>query len=158
MNVLRMTPLAGCIVLAFTLTPDSVVAEQANADEQARLEISYSTTALTTATLQPNFLNFGCIFLVGLNHLVCTPPRAVTLTNTGKAVLHIYKITAGGVFSYFNGNPGCGSTLFPGKSCVLVVRFTRPQTYQRTRFLGALDVYDNTLGGVQKVTLLAQVP
>jgi hypothetical protein len=73
--------------------------------------------------------------------------QAITLTNTGTAVLSLSGITASGDFSQTN---TCGGTLAVNATCQVSIVFTPTAIGQRT---GTLTVSDNATGSPQIVTL-----
>jgi centrosomal CEP192-like protein len=77
-----------------------------------------------------------------------SPPKSVTLTNTGTGTLSISAITASGDFAVA-GNT-CGSQLSAGSSCIVSVTFT--PTTQGTR-RGTLSFTDDAPASPQSVSL-----
>jgi len=73
--------------------------------------------------------------------------QAITLTNTGTAVLSISGIAASGDFSQTN---TCGGTLAANTTCQVSIVFTPTAIRQRT---GTLTVSDNATGSPQTVPL-----
>jgi hypothetical protein len=76
-----------------------------------------------------------------------SPVQAITLTNTGTAVLSISAIAASGDFSQTN---TCGGTLSVNATCQVSIVFTPTAIGQRT---GTLTVSDSATGSPQTVTL-----
>ena len=100
----------------------------------------------TVVQLTPMNVNFG-------NQRVGTtsPPRTVTLTNTGSTSLSIHGIAVTGVnFGDFVETTTCGSSLPAHTSCAIQVRFLPAATGAREAFL---RVRDDGGGGTQDVEL-----
>ncbi len=76
-------------------------------------------------------------------------PKAVTLTNTGEADLHITNIAASGDFAETNNCPVNGS-LAPGKKCEIDVTFTPTQEGTRN---GDVTITDDALNSPQNLPL-----
>jgi len=96
-------------------------------------------------TLVPTSLKWGKIF-VGLT----SGAKAVTLTNVGTATLNISSITTTGDFAQKIVPLSCKSTVAPGASCLIKVRFTPTQLGLRT---GDLAITDDAPGSPQHVSL-----
>ena len=96
----------------------------------------------TTISLDPTSLTFK-----SQSTGTTAPPQAVTLTNTGQAVLTINGIGATGDFSQSN---TCGSSLPAGASCVITVTFTPTTSGSRT---GTLSITDSASGSPQHISL-----
>jgi hypothetical protein len=96
-------------------------------------------------TLVPTSLTFGNT-VVG----VTSPPKSVTLTNTGTATLNISSIATSGDFGQAVSTNPCGATLAAGAHCVIKVTFTPTQLGLRT---GNLTITDNAPGSPQTVPL-----
>jgi len=98
--------------------------------------VSFSPTSLTFA---------------GQDLTLTSPPKNVTLSNTGNAVLNLFA-------TYFTGNDPpdfaqtntCGSTVAAGANCTFSVTFTPTASGTRT---ASLSLYDNIPGDVQSVSL-----
>ena len=100
----------------------------------------------TVVQLTPMNVNFG-------NQRVGTtsPPRTVTLTNTGSTSLSIHGIAVTGVnFGDFVETTTCGSSLPAHTSCAIQVRFLPAATGAREE---SLRVRDDGGGGTQDVEL-----
>ena len=77
--------------------------------------------------------------------------RSVTLTNAGGATMKIFGITiTGSDPNDFSKTTTCGSTLSPGKSCLVSVTFKPAARGSRSAVLGFAD---NASGSPQKVSL-----
>ena len=100
------------------------------------------TGTMPAASLSPSSLSFG-------NQPVATTSAAlaVTLSNTGSAVLSITSIAASGDFAQSN---NCGSAVAAGASCTVNVTFTPTVSGARS---GSLTVTDNASGSPQSVSL-----
>jgi hypothetical protein len=96
-------------------------------------------------SLVPTSLTFGNT-VVG----VTSPPKSVTLTNTGTATLNISSIATSGDFGQAVSTKPCGATLAAGAHCVIKVTFTPTQLGLRT---GNLTITDNAPGSPQTVPL-----
>jgi len=98
------------------------------------------------ASLSPKFLNFG-VQQVGTT----SPPKTVTLTNTGTTSLNLRKMTIGGDFAFASGTTcSGGSTLAPNQQCVMNITFTPKGRGKR---IGGVELQDNTLFKKQEVPL-----
>jgi len=97
----------------------------------------------------PPAVTFSPTSLTFPTQLVFTtsPAQQVTLTNSGAGVLKINHI---GVISPFQQTNNCPSSLGPGASCTISVKF-RPAN--KGIFHGAVSVTDNAPGSPQKVPL-----
>lgn len=93
-------------------------------------------------SLSPTSLNFGPTYVNKT-----TPPKNVTMTNTGNATLNIAGVAASGDFAQTN---TCGSQIGAGGNCVISVTFTPTTTGTRT---GAITITDNASGSPQSVSL-----
>jgi len=101
--------------------------------------------------LSPANVSFGNVYL-GLPSF-----QAVTLTNTGNALLTVTRVTvsSGNDSDDFKAFPLCPSNLAAGKSCQIIVTFvTDGDNYNPT---GTLGVIDDALGSPQSVPLSAVV-
>jgi hypothetical protein len=96
----------------------------------------------TTVSVSPTSLTFQ-----SQSTGTSTPPQAVTLTNTGQAILTISGIGTTGDFTQTN---TCGSSLPAGGSCVITVTFTPKAAGSRT---GTLSITDTASGSPQRVGL-----
>lgn len=96
-------------------------------------------------TLVPTSLKWGKIF-VG----VSSGAKAITLTNTGDATLNISSITTSGDFAQKIVAKSCKSTVAPGASCLIRIRFTPTQVGVRT---GQVTITDNAPDSPQHVSL-----
>jgi hypothetical protein len=96
-------------------------------------------------SLSPTSETWGAI-VVG----VTTPPKAVTLTNSGTATLNISNIATSGDFALSTSPKPCGSALVPGKNCKITITFTPTQDGMRT---GSLTITDNASNSPQTVPL-----
>jgi hypothetical protein len=76
-----------------------------------------------------------------------SPTKAVMLTNTGQGVLTITSILATSPFIQTN---TCGTTIAPGASCTITVRF-KPSN--KGQVAGSLAITDNAPGSPQRVQL-----
>lgn len=80
-----------------------------------------------------------------------SPPKNVTLTNTGTAILSItsIKLTGTNISSYAETNT-CGASVSAGASCTITVTFTPKATGTKT---ADVSVTDNASGSPQKVAM-----
>jgi Abnormal spindle-like microcephaly-assoc'd, ASPM-SPD-2-Hydin/Beta-propeller repeat/Lactonase, 7-bladed beta-propeller len=107
-----------------------------------------STQVFTIMAAIPQFassassVNFG-----NIAQGASSSAQAITLTNTGTAVLSISAIAASGDFSQTN---TCAGTLAVNATCQVSIVFTPTAIGQRT---GTLTVSDNATGSPQTVTL-----
>jgi Abnormal spindle-like microcephaly-assoc'd, ASPM-SPD-2-Hydin len=105
--------------------------------------VSLSGTGIAPlATLSLDSLNFG-----NQNAGTTSPPRSITLTNSGTAAMTITSISTSGDFAQTN---NCGASLAVGASCTINVTFTPTTTQSR---IGTLSVTDNASGSPQTVSL-----
>ena len=148
-NCGQLTPNTTCTI-SVTFTPSISGTETANVsitDAAANSPQTVSVTGVgvgngTTAVVSPSSLTFG-VQLVG----TLSAGQAVTLTNTGSAVLTITSIVSSGDFSQIN---TCGSTLAAGASCTITVKFKPTTLNTRT---GSVTVTDNATNSPQVVSL-----
>jgi hypothetical protein len=126
------------------------------ADNSADVEISIYATYVASScppsgcggqpavSLAPAVLSFP-------NEMVAqsSPAELVTLTNSGNAVLSIASLSASGDFA-IDSSGTCSSSLSPGTSCTLSVRFSPTAVGTRT---GALSITDNAPGSPHTVPL-----
>jgi hypothetical protein len=112
----------GCIITV-TFTPSAsgtrsaslTITDNASGSPQS---VSLTGTGVTPAVaFSPSSLSFG---QEDLN--VTTPPRAITLSNTGSSPINIMGI--GIPAAYFAETNNCGSSLAAGANCVVTVTFT----------------------------------
>jgi hypothetical protein len=94
-----------------------------------------------TVTLSPTSLSFGNV-AVGST----SAAKNVILSNTGTATLTIGSIVASAALTEIN---TCGSSVLPGKKCVISVTFTPTATGAAS---GAVTVTDNASNSPQAVT------
>ena len=97
---------------------------------------------LPAVTLSSNNLDFGHQ-TVGTS----STPQTVTLTNSGRAVLNISDITAGGGFAAAT---ACGATVVPGGSCDIDVTFTPSSAGDKT---GTVTITDDASDSPQIIAL-----
>jgi len=95
-----------------------------------------------TVTLSPTSLSFGDV-AVGST----SPAKNVTLSNTGTASLTISSIAASAPFAETN---NCGSSVLPGRKCIISVTFTPAATGTAS---GTVTITDNASNSPQTVTL-----
>jgi hypothetical protein len=93
-------------------------------------------------SFNPASLTFSVV-LVGNS----SPSKAVSMSNSGTAVLNISSITITGDYSQTN---DCGSSLNPGASCTIMVVFSPTASGARN---GTIVVTDNASGSPQTVAL-----
>ena len=101
----------------------------------------------TVVSLFPGSLNFG-----GQKVGTSSASKAVTVTNTGKAILTITNVSTTGTnngdfYIYTN---TCGSSLGPGASCTISVKFKPTATGERS---ASLTFFDDGGGSPQEVSL-----
>jgi type II secretory pathway pseudopilin PulG len=101
-----------------------------------------------SVTLNPSSLDFK-------DQVVKSPskPQRITLTNTGGKPLYINSVTISNDDSNdfsLNGDTCTGSTIAPGKSCVIDVSFTPSATGSRK---STLMITDNAIDSPQRVPL-----
>jgi len=77
-------------------------------------------------------------------------PQSVTVANIGNATLVLSNIGISGDFGQVSANHSCGSTLAPGKKCVIKLAFTPTQLGARN---GTLTLTDNAANSPQTVSL-----
>ena len=94
-------------------------------------------------SLSPSNLTFGNV-LQG----TASSPQAVTLTNTGNAVLNISSIALVGVD--YQVTPNCGSQVPVGGSCAINVTFNPSGTVTNT---SRIDITDDATGSPQSIQL-----
>jgi len=79
-------------------------------------------------SLSRTAIDFGSV-----DFLSSSPTQTVTLTNTGDATLTISKAMIGSDFSFANNVANsCGSSLAPGASCAIGMRFSPPSPGDET--------------------------
>src|SRR5215472_4488721 len=105
--------------------------------------LAVSANAAPIANLSPTSLTFG-------NQMVGTSSAAqyITLNNAGNATL-TFSASFTGDYA-FAGSGTCGSSVAPGASCTISVKFTPTAAGSRT---GTLTLTDNASGSPQKVAL-----
>ncbi len=96
-------------------------------------------------TLMPTSQTWGTIVLG-----VTSPPKSVTVSNTGTVTLNISSVSTSGDFAQTASSKPCGSTLAAGKNCLIKLAFTPTQLGLRT---GTLTITDNALNSPQTVPL-----
>jgi hypothetical protein len=104
--------------------------------------VSASTLASGIAVF-PASLDFGTQTVS-----TATVTKLVSITNIGADTLNFSAITAGGDFVAIT---SCGTTLAPGASCQVAVRFTPTAVGSRT---GALTITDDAAGSPHTVSLV----
>ncbi|HST23645.1 MAG TPA: choice-of-anchor D domain-containing protein [Blastocatellia bacterium] len=110
--------------------------------------IAQTTGAPPSVTLSPSSIDFKDQ-VVGK----ASRPQRITLTNTGGKPLYINSVTiVDGESSDFalSGDTCTGSTIGPGKSCVIDVSFTPSATGSRK---STLTITDNAVDSPQRVPL-----
>ncbi|MCA1667696.1 MAG: choice-of-anchor D domain-containing protein, partial [Thermomicrobia bacterium] len=146
----RLTPGSTCM-LAFNFTPATdgqrtgtvTLADNASDSPQSA---SLSGKGLGTAKISFSATSVACPdTLVGAT-ASCPPP--VTVTNSGSAALTLSQIAFSGDFALDTST--CGSSVAPGTTCTLAVKFTPTATGART---GTIQITDNAQGSPQSVTL-----
>src|SRR5499427_7770795 len=105
--------------------------------------LAVSANAAPIANLSPTSLTFG-------NQMVGTSSAAqyITLNNAGNATL-TFSASFTGDYA-FAGSGTCGSSVAPGASCTISVKFTPTAAGSRT---GTLTLTDNASGSPQTVLL-----
>jgi len=110
--------------------------------------IAQTTGAPPSVTLSPSSIDFKDQ-VVGK----ASRPQRITLTNTGGKPLYINSVTIvnddSDDFS-LSGDTCTGSTIGPGKSCVIDVRFTPSATGSRK---STLTITDNAVDSPQRIPL-----
>jgi len=146
-----VAPQASCAI-SVTFTPSRIGAESATLSLSDNAPNSPQTVSLAGngrggsgspgVSLSPVQLTFG-------NQLVGTTSatQAVTLTNTGTAVLTVTSIAAGGDFAQRN---TCGSSVAAGANCTISVTFTPSGTGSRS---ASVSISDNAAGSPHTVSL-----
>ena len=110
--------------------------------------IAQTTGAPPSVTLSPSSIDFKDQ-VVGK----ASRPQRITLTNTGGKPLYVNSVTiVDGESSDFglSGDTCTGSTIGPGKSCVIDVSFTPSATGSRK---STLTITDNAVDSPQRVPL-----
>lgn len=123
-------------------TASLLISDDGGGSPQA-VTLAGTGTSGPTARLSPPALVFG-------EHAVGTSSHgeAVVLTNAGNAPLAVGNITvAGASRSDFVQTNACGSSLVPGASCTIEIRFTPHATGTRTAVIHVLS--NNQFGGLQ---------
>jgi hypothetical protein len=136
---------AGTYTISATLSPAGVL---------TNYTITYNTAVFTitapVAGVSPTTLPFG-----NQTGNTTSPPRTVTLSNTGTAVLTIFSIGLTGT------NPGdfaisgttCGASLAAGANCSINVTFTPTVNGGRSASLAIIDNSNGVPGSTQTVAL-----
>jgi len=106
-----------------------------------------SQTGGPVASVTPTTLKWGKIFVGATGGA-----KKVTISNIGLGTLHITSISPSGDFVLYPAAPkkACGSTLAPGASCLVKVKFAPTQTGVRT---GTLTIADDAPDSPQTVSL-----
>ena len=93
--------------------------------------------------LSSTSVNFGNVLVGG------SATQAITLTNSGSAVLKVTAVSAGNhrIFSQTN---NCVTVIAPGNSCTITVKFSPTAAGTQT---GTLGIADNAPGGRQTISL-----
>lgn len=155
-NAVTFTSSGSCsnVGATYTMTSGtgtcSVIANQAgNATYAAAAPVTKTVIATyAVATLSPTSLAFGTV-----RSGTSSPPKTVTLTNTGAAPLIINSIGFTGAnpgnFVQTNTCPASSSSLLAGKSCTISVTFNSSGKSASAN----LAVIDNTQAGTQTVSL-----
>ena len=154
---------AGMCTIQVTFTPSALGSRTAsiditdNAIDNPQSIVLSGVGGIPGVSLTSNSLNFG-------TQLVGAPStaQAVTLTNSGTAVLDLAGITLAGTNSGdFSETNTCAASLAPGGTCAINVTFTPSTTGVRTATIGIADNADDTpqslalngTGGVPGVAL-----
>jgi hypothetical protein len=128
--------------------PVAVVLGDFNGDGSLDLVAAAPTSNALSVLLQAPAITFSSASInVGNVALGQHASQAVTLTNTGSAVLTIASIAASGAFSQQN---GCPPTLAAGISCSITVNVT---SQTKGALAGLLTITDNASGSPQTVAL-----
>jgi hypothetical protein len=128
--------------VVFVSDSTNLVAGDTNGRQDAFLADTASTGNDPVVSLSPGSLAFGSQ-LVGTT----STPLTVNLTNTGSADLAISSIAATGDFAQTN---NCGSSVAPGASCTISVRFTPTTSGPRS---GTVTITNNADGSPHVVSL-----
>ncbi len=127
-------------------SPTATLAINDNAPGSPQTVPLSATVINPQASLSPKFLNFG-VQQVGTT----SPPKTVTLTNTGTTSLNLRKMTIGGNFAFASGTTcSGGSTLAPNQQCVMNITFTPKGRGKR---IGGVELQDNALFKKQQLPL-----
>jgi YVTN family beta-propeller protein len=135
-----------CFANASHAHPTATLAISDNAPGSPQLVPLSATIVNSGATLLPEFASFG-------NQKVGTtsPPKTLTLTNTGTTSLTVSKVTIGGEFAIESGTTcSNGTTLKPNAQCVVKASFKPKGKGKRTC---TVAVYDNALNHRQQTFL-----
>ena len=118
------------------------VSDDASGSPQTVALSGTGVAAGPVASLSPGGLDFGSVRVAQPS-----PPRTVTLTNSGDSVLHLSGISSSGDYQQTS---GCGASLAPRASCAIQVTFTPASAGTRS---GRLSVTDDAPGSPQTVSL-----
>jgi hypothetical protein len=127
-------------------SPTATLAINDNAPGSPQMVPLSATVINPEASVSPKFLNFG-IQQVGTT----SPPKTVTLTNSGTTPLLLRLMTITGNFAFASGTTcSNGTMLAPNAQCVINVTFTPKGRGKR---IGCVELQDNALFKRQKVQL-----
>ena len=146
----------GQCTISVTFTPAAVAAETGDVvitDNAAGSphQVSLSGTGVTptpTPAFSPASLTFGSPQPVAVG--TTSAAQAVSLTNTGSAVLNVTKLTVGGAFAQTN---NCPATLAPAASCAISITFSPTGNLSSTSNNASLVLADGLTGTAPSVTL-----
>jgi len=111
-----------------------------------------STTVGLTVNASPAAVTLSAASLSFGNVVegVTSAAKTVTLTNSGGSTLSIGNIAASGDFAQVTSSKPCGTTLAPGKNCIIKVTFTPAQLGALS---GSITLADNASNTPQTVSL-----
>ena len=108
--------------------------------------VSLCSGGTPSASLSPSSLAFGNVSVGSTS-----PPRPITLSNAGSALLNINSITlTGSNPTDFGQTNNCGTSVLPGGSCTITVTCT---PLSAASFSASVSVSDNASGSPQTATL-----
>jgi hypothetical protein len=147
-----LAPGANCaITVNFTpkavgTRPGSIVIIDGDASSPQTVSLSGTGTPAPIVKLSAYWLGFGS---QALN--TQSAPQNATLTNTGSGTLNIKSIlVSGSDAGDFIGSTTCGTTVAPGGSCTISVKFDPTRSGTRS---AQVSITDNTITGLNGITL-----
>ena len=146
-------PIEASCVVSVTFTPTAVGVLAGMITLHDNLKTSPQVIALSGAGVAPTVSLLPASVTFGVQSMGATsPPKMVTLTNTGNVPLIVSSIAVDGDFAQTN---NCGKGVAAGSNCTISVTFT--PTADGTRS-GQLTVTDNALDSPQSVALTGSGP